>query len=109
MSIILSSYSALTTTKLLEDWRACFESQCGAIASCHTCTTSEHSLALNTIDPDSARNFIKAMLKTLYEAFASLYAEILSKSPTLASEHALGQEQEVYDKSTKLTYRNVRL
>lgn len=49
------------------------------------------------------------MLKILYETFAALYSEILSNNPTLASEHALAQEQEVYDKSTKLTYRNVSL
>ena len=48
------------------------------------------------------------MLKTLYEAFADLYSGILSESPALASEHALIQEEEVYEKSTKMTYRNVR-
>ncbi|KAL5508315.1 REX3 [Sanghuangporus vaninii] len=48
----------------------------------------------------------QAMLKTLYECFTELYSEILESHPTLASEHALAQEQEVYDKSSKLTYRN---
>lgn len=49
------------------------------------------------------------MLKTLYDCFAELYSDILESNPTLASEHALQQEQEVYDKqSTKFTYRNVR-
>ncbi|KAL5527323.1 hypothetical protein ACEPAG_6114 [Sanghuangporus baumii] len=48
----------------------------------------------------------QAMLKTLYECFTELYSEILESYPTLASEHALAQEQEVYDKSSKLTYRN---
>lgn len=47
------------------------------------------------------------MLKTLYEHFIVLYESLLSKNPTLASEHALRQEEEVYKKSTKLTYRNV--
>ena len=49
------------------------------------------------------------MLKTLYETFATLYSEIVSNNPTLASEHALAQEQEVYSGSTKLTYRNVSI
>ena len=47
------------------------------------------------------------MLKSLYEGFVNLYSEILSENPSLASDHALAQEQEVYEKSTKLTYRNV--
>jgi RNA exonuclease 1 len=47
------------------------------------------------------------MLKSLYDHFVSLYEDILTKRPTLASEHALRQELEVYDKSTKHTYRNV--
>lgn len=46
------------------------------------------------------------MLKTLYEHFQILYAKIIPANPTLASEHALRQEQEVYDKSNKLTYRH---
>ncbi|KAG5639273.1 hypothetical protein H0H81_004934 [Sphagnurus paluster] len=46
------------------------------------------------------------MLKTLYEHFAVLYHEILPKNPTIASEHALKQEEEIYSKSSKLTYRN---
>jgi RNA exonuclease 1 len=48
------------------------------------------------------------MLKTLYEHFVVLYDTILPLNPTLASEHALRQEEQVYSKSTKLTYRNVR-
>jgi RNA exonuclease 1 len=47
------------------------------------------------------------MLKSLYEHFVSLYGAIITDSPTLASEHAFRQELEVYDKSTKHTYRNV--
>lgn len=46
------------------------------------------------------------MLKTLYETFADLYSDITT-APALAAEHALAQEAEVYDKSTKMTYRNV--
>lgn len=47
------------------------------------------------------------MLQTLYKHFLVLYAAILPKNPTIASEHALKQEEEVYKKSGKLTYRNV--
>ncbi|KAI0375608.1 ribonuclease H-like protein [Pilatotrama ljubarskyi] len=48
----------------------------------------------------------QAMLKTLYDHFVILYEKILPANPTLAAEHALKQEEEVYSKSTKLTYRN---
>lgn len=47
------------------------------------------------------------MLQTLYNHFLVLYDQILPEYPTLASEHALKQEDEVYKKSIKLTYRNV--
>ena len=49
----------------------------------------------------------QAMLKTLYDHFVVLYENILPSNPTLPSEHALRQEDQVYKKSTKLTYRNV--
>ncbi|PFH52809.1 hypothetical protein AMATHDRAFT_46017 [Amanita thiersii Skay4041] len=45
------------------------------------------------------------MLKTLYDHFLVLYSDILPENPTLATEHALKQEEEVYKKSTRLTYR----
>ncbi|CAK5275619.1 unnamed protein product [Mycena citricolor] len=47
----------------------------------------------------------QAMLKTLYEHFAILYQGILANNPTLASDHALRQEEEVYKKTNKQTYR----
>jgi len=47
------------------------------------------------------------MLKSLYDHFVVLYEAILPANPTLASEHALKQEGEVYKKSTRSTYRNV--
>ena len=47
------------------------------------------------------------MLKSLYDHFVVLYHKILPTNPTIASEHSLRQEQEVYAKSNKLTYRNV--
>lgn len=51
----------------------------------------------------------QTMLKTLYEHFLVLYHSISSLSPSLAADHALRQEEEVYKKSSKLTYRNVKL
>ncbi|PPQ68000.1 hypothetical protein CVT26_007363 [Gymnopilus dilepis] len=48
----------------------------------------------------------QTMLKTLYDHFVVLYRAILPSNPSLASDHALKQEEEVYKKSTKLTYRN---
>lgn len=50
---------------------------------------------------------VQAMLKSLYDHFIVLYRKILPANPTIASEHSLRQEQEVYQKSNKLTYRNV--
>ncbi|KAJ7682703.1 ribonuclease H-like domain-containing protein [Mycena polygramma] len=47
----------------------------------------------------------QAMLKTLYDHFVVLYEAILPSNPTLASEHALRQEEEIYKKSNKHTYR----
>jgi len=48
------------------------------------------------------------MVKTLYEHYVTLYGPIHTANPSLASEHALKQEDEVYQKSTKGTYRVVR-
>ncbi|EAU84868.2 Rexo1 protein [Coprinopsis cinerea okayama7 len=47
----------------------------------------------------------QTMLKTLFDTFKTLYEHMLSSYPTLAAEHALKQEEEVYGKSTKQTYR----
>lgn len=49
------------------------------------------------------------MVKNLYDHFVVLYEDILPTGPTLASEHALRQEEEMYNKSNKITYRNVGL
>jgi RNA exonuclease 1 len=49
------------------------------------------------------------MLKTLFDHFVVLYSSISAMNPTLAADHALKQEEEVYGKSSKLTYRNVNL
>lgn len=50
----------------------------------------------------------QAMVKTLYEHFVTLYEPIHKANPTLASEHALKQEDEVYRKTNKQSYRVVR-
>lgn len=47
------------------------------------------------------------MLKSLYDHFVVLYNAVLPQDPSLASDHALRQEQEIYDRTTKATYRNV--
>ena len=49
------------------------------------------------------------MLKSLYDHFVVLYNAILPQNPSLASDHALRQEQEIYERTTKPTYRNVIL
>lgn len=48
------------------------------------------------------------MVKTLYEHFVTLYEPIHKANPTLAAEHALKQEDEVYRKTNKQSYRVVR-
>ncbi|PPQ77431.1 hypothetical protein CVT25_011013 [Psilocybe cyanescens] len=50
----------------------------------------------------------QTMLKTLYDHFVILYQSILATNPSLASEHALKQEDEMYKKSTKLTYPGLK-
>lgn len=50
---------------------------------------------------------LQAMLKTIFDHYSVLYELILPAYPTIASEHALRQEEEVYKVSTKFTYRNV--
>jgi RNA exonuclease 1 len=50
---------------------------------------------------------VQAMLKSLYDHFVVLYNKILPTNPTIASEHSLRQEKEIYEKSSRLTYRNV--
>lgn len=51
----------------------------------------------------------QTLLKSIYDHFAVLYQNISPPSPNLAGEHALKQEQEDYDRSTKTTYRHVRI
>ncbi|EIW82112.1 ribonuclease H-like protein [Coniophora puteana RWD-64-598 SS2] len=69
-------------------------------------TTGVPTLRVNAAQSLVAVPVRQTMLKSLYEHFKVLYASILHANPTLASEHALRQEEEVYRTSTKLTYRN---
>ncbi|KAL1731028.1 hypothetical protein EV714DRAFT_283738 [Schizophyllum commune] len=46
----------------------------------------------------------QSMLKVLYDRFRDLYSSILPSNPTLASEHALRQEEELYKSSSKAGY-----
>ncbi|KAF9485266.1 hypothetical protein BDN70DRAFT_871273 [Pholiota conissans] len=48
----------------------------------------------------------QTMLQSLYNQFVILYEALLPSNPSLASDHALKQEHEIYGKSTRLTYRN---
>ncbi|KAF9513244.1 hypothetical protein BS47DRAFT_1372581 [Hydnum rufescens UP504] len=51
----------------------------------------------------------QTMLTTVFEHFRQLYSEITSTNPGLPAQHALAQEVEVYEKSTKITYRNAMI
>ncbi|TFY68617.1 hypothetical protein EVG20_g3475, partial [Dentipellis fragilis] len=53
--------------------------------------------------PTSTR---QTMIKNLYDHFIVLYDAVLPLQPSLASEHALRQEEEIYARTTKFTYRN---
>ncbi|KIK92710.1 hypothetical protein PAXRUDRAFT_146696 [Paxillus rubicundulus Ve08.2h10] len=77
-----------------------------ALPSQSQTTTGVPVLRVNAAQSQVALPVRQAMLKSLYEHFVVLYENVLPSNPTLASEHALRQEDEVYKKSTKLTYRN---
>jgi RNA exonuclease 1 len=51
----------------------------------------------------------QALLTKLYDAFKDLYHRFHQARPDLAHKDALMQEGEVYAKTNKLTYKNVRL
>ncbi|KAI9574727.1 ribonuclease H-like protein [Boletus coccyginus] len=63
-------------------------------------------LRVNAAQSQVALPVRQAMLKSLYDHFLILYENLLPSNPTIASEHALRQEEQVYKNSTKLTYRN---
>ncbi|GLB33907.1 putative EXOIII [Lyophyllum shimeji] len=77
-----------------------------AVSTVSHTTSGVPILKVNAAQSQVAIPVRQTMLKTLYDHFAVLYHAILPKNPTLASEHALKQEDEVYKKSSKLTYRN---
>ncbi|THH32887.1 hypothetical protein EUX98_g1291 [Antrodiella citrinella] len=66
-------------------------------------------LRVNAAQSQVAIPVRQAMIKTLYEHFEVLYEQILPQDPSIAAEHTLKQEQEVYDISNKTTYRNAVL
>ncbi|KAG9317409.1 ribonuclease H-like protein [Chiua virens] len=69
-------------------------------------STSAPILRINAAQSQVALPVRQVMLKSLYDHFVVLYENLLSANPTLASEHALRQEEQVYKNATKLTYRN---
>ncbi|KAI0938065.1 hypothetical protein AcV7_003362 [Taiwanofungus camphoratus] len=74
-----------------------------------TATQTSNGVPVIRVSPAQSQVAIpvrQAMVKSLYDHFVVLYERILPTNPTLASEHALRQEEEVYKKSNKLTYRN---
>ncbi|KAJ7276489.1 Rexo1 protein [Mycena haematopus] len=76
-----------------------------AFASQQTTTTGPPVLRVNgaqSVVPIPVR---QTLLKTLYDHFVVLYDAILPANPGLASEHALRQEEELYKKSNRQTYR----
>ncbi|TFK43452.1 ribonuclease H-like domain-containing protein [Crucibulum laeve] len=77
-----------------------------AVPSASHTNTGVPIIRVNTAQSLVAIPVRQTMLKTLYDHFLVLYNTVLPLNPTLASEHALKQEAEVYKKSSKLTYRN---
>ncbi|KAF9446957.1 Rexo1 protein [Macrolepiota fuliginosa MF-IS2] len=74
-------------------------------------TTSQTTNGVPVLRINAAQSLVpipvrQTMLKTLYDHFVILYSSVSSLSPSLAADHALKQEDEVYKKSSKLTYRN---
>ncbi|KAH7921815.1 ribonuclease H-like protein [Leucogyrophana mollusca] len=77
-----------------------------ALPSVSHTSTGAPILRVNAAQSQVALPVRQAMVKSLYDHFLVLYEAILPTNPTLASEHALRQEEEVYKKANKLTYRN---
>ena len=103
-SILFSGvYSSLNV--VAPDWPTGPQDQRCAVLGPRTRETGQQTTMI--VDSRSSLWPSQAMLKTLFEHFTVLYDAILLSHPTLASEHALKQEEEVYKTSNKLTYRNV--
>ncbi|KAH7887664.1 ribonuclease H-like protein [Phlebopus sp. FC_14] len=77
-----------------------------ALPAASKSSTGVPILRVNAAQSQVAVPVRQAMLKNLYDHFVVLYEAILPLQPTIASEHALRQEEEVFKKSSKLTYRN---
>ena len=88
-------------------WRTNLEGQCCSISG--RCSGSTGLFFPLPCESHPINLFGQTMLKTLYDHFVILYKAILPDNPSLASEHALKQEDDVYKVSTKLTYRNASL
>ncbi|CAL1700748.1 unnamed protein product [Somion occarium] len=74
-----------------------------------TVQTNSSGVPLLRVNPAMSQVAIpvrQTMLKNLYDHFVVLYQNIIEANPTLAAEDALRQEEEVYSKTNKLTYRN---
>jgi RNA exonuclease 1 len=85
------------------------QSQCGIRTSYTWPSTSSVLLSAAVLTFWFLHPFshIKNMLKSLWDHFVVLYNAFFPQNPSLASEHALRQEQEIYERTTKSTYRNV--
>ncbi|KAH7914206.1 ribonuclease H-like protein [Hygrophoropsis aurantiaca] len=77
-----------------------------ALPSISHTSTGVPILRINAAQSQVALPVRQAMVKSLHDHFLVLYEAVLPENPTLASEHALRQEEEVYKKANKLTYRN---
>ncbi|KAI0318701.1 hypothetical protein OF83DRAFT_1056421 [Amylostereum chailletii] len=63
-------------------------------------------LRVNAAQSKVPVNARQTMLQNLYDHFVVLYDAVLPQQPGIAAEHALRQEEEIYTRSSKVTYRN---
>ncbi|KAH9062697.1 hypothetical protein EDB87DRAFT_1605401 [Lactarius vividus] len=74
-----------------------------------TSSSSTTGVPILTINAGQSRIPVSTrqnMLKLLHTNFVALYEAIVPQGTTLAHEHALRQEQEIYERTTKSTYTN---
>lgn len=75
------------------------------VAGCHP---RPSSMSTDEYDDDFFQPLdSQTMLQQLFQHYCILYEDVLKSNPSVASEHALRHEEEVYHKSNKFTYRNV--
>ncbi|KAI0347258.1 ribonuclease H-like protein [Trametopsis cervina] len=77
-----------------------------AVPSSYVGTDGVPILRVNAAQSQVAIPVRQTMVKTLWEHYKVLYEQLLERNPNIAAEHSLRHEEEVYAKSTKLTYRN---